>query len=1244
MTVEALEPHLGLLSEEYVLVQAWKKTAAYIRYHNWFSDTLELDRVAVNLPDFLEELSEQLREPAEWSNDPLRIVPAPKSQAWRVRRDPLVWEPVGPVKKTVKLRPLAHVSLKDQVAATAVMLCLADRVETLQGNVRRPIDEAEPGRRVISYGNRLFCDAMPDRRLRHRWGAAKLYRTYSQDYRSFLDRPETFAEAAPSRDDSRVIIVHSDLRHFYDRVSPDLLAAKMRGLHQPSDDADFLTLAVRLLNWQWDRRDTQEVSRYAAQAGLGHFSRIALPQGLVAAGFFANLVLLDFDRGLRDAIRSEIAPGMFVEDASRYVDDLRIVLNVARDHSLLEVEGQIARWLQELLDRHAQGLEVSREKTKAAAYRGDERPLVRQSRKMARIQGAISGGFDAIGGEEILDAVQGLIRTQQQYKAEDRDESGWSFSPIPDVRDSTVARFGAARFRTTFRSLRPLLADREEADGELQEISEEDGPRATRIRRTQADLDDEARAFALGLIERWIEDPSNVRLLRIGLDLWPADDVLSGILNLLRRFTETGGPRGPRCRVAWYCMAELFRAGATETGFVEDDESLPSEIDIDAYRAVLRREAVRLAAMPPSRLPWYLRQQVLLYLAANAPHEAPVVRTGRIAETRQYRELIRFLRGECDGLTGADFATLAILARRSYLGREAAVRLTAEATTPHRLATIAGRDPAFALEILAARPDLSANTPPRVRDDLCLARGSESEEWASLAAIVLEGGARCGLRNEIAILRLASRFLEAVEGAEELGATTPSDVLLKTKDAGLYGLEIQDLRIKPTRVSEQGSLYSPPDWCQTDEAWRFRLGYLLRFILSAREDFTRSVRPPHWRESEPGYRAPQSHWYQRLYGFFNGQSAFGDDWLPISEWVEELLFALLSWPGCRRAEFHEVESGIQATRAAIERRLRELEERQGPTRSVLMLPQRIPRPDGSTAVRPLRACVVQSVIPTSDDYLAGHKAGDLTLSSRGIRRRHRRHLSAALAAVERMLDLRETHKGHEGRLDWLILPELAVHPLDVGTHLVPFARRHKAIVLAGLTYEELFQAAPLVNSALWVIPVWSAAHGLQILTRRQGKHHLAPEEEKLNTGGAVVQGFRPCQWLMGYDWSPKAADAPLWLTASICYDATDLALASDLRYQSDVFAIPAMNKDVGTFDQMAQALHYHMFQYVIVGNNGTYGGSNSYVPLRESYERQVFHLHGQPQASLAFFEIDDIRGFQRRKADPKSYKFPPAGL
>ena len=133
--------------------------------------------------------------------------------------------------------------------------------------------------------------------------------------------------------------------------------------------------------------------------------------------------------------------------------------------------------------------------------------------------------------------------------------------------------------------------------------------------------------------------------------------------NLLRPFTERGGRRKAPRRVAWYCLSEILRAGATETGLVDDGDVIPDGIDIVAYRATLTKEAVRLLSLPAATLPWYLKQQALLFLAATAPDLAPLLRTGNNPETKHYRELILFLRGEADRLTNADFVTLAILAR-----------------------------------------------------------------------------------------------------------------------------------------------------------------------------------------------------------------------------------------------------------------------------------------------------------------------------------------------------------------------------------------------------------------------------------------------------------------------------------------------------------------------------------------------------------------------------------------------------
>ena len=132
-------------------------------------------------------------------------------------------------------------------------------------------------------------------------------------------------------------------------------------------------------------------------------------------------------------------------------------------------------------------------------------------------------------------------------------------------------------------------------------------------------------------------------------------------------------------------------------------------------------------------------------------------------------------------------------------------------------------------------------------------------------------------------------------------------------------------------------------------------------------------------------------------------------------------------------------TGIEETLRHLEERISKLVRMHGSSTRALFLPMVASRQPKTRNPRPLRACVVQTVIPRANEF----SENDLTLSASPIRRIHRNHVSAALAAVERMLALRGTHRGAEGRLDWLILPELAVHPHDVITHLVPLARAHK---------------------------------------------------------------------------------------------------------------------------------------------------------------------------------------------------------
>jgi hypothetical protein len=187
-------------------------------------------------------------------------------------------------------------------------------------------------------------------------------------------------------------------------------------------------------------------------------------------------------------------------------------------------------------------------------------------------------------------------------------------------------------------------------------------------------------------------------------------------------------------------------------------------------------------------------------------------------------------------------------------------------------------------------------------------------------------------------------------------------------------------------------------------------------------------------------------------------------------------------------------------------------------------------------------------------------------------------------------------------------------------------------------------ATPLINSCLWLIPEWRVTNGFQVRFVEQGKAHLTNLETGFNP---VPTPFRPAQWIIEYQWTSDPAARPLKLSASVCYDATDLALASDLKTRNDVYIVCALNRDVGTFDRMSEGLHYHMYQGVIVVNNGQFGGSSFFMPFGQSFHRQVLHLHGQPQAGIAFAEISPEKLLSRPNQNINAYptgewKTPPA--
>lgn len=655
MAIQKLLPRLDLLSAEHVLVPAWKKAHDYIRQHNWYSDVLECDLTNADLEKRLNAIAESIRSTDELRAQPLRLVLAPKSQAWNVIKGE--WKPAGgPASVAPRLRPLSHVSVRDQIIATAFMLLFADAIETRQGDPRESAIDARR-RKMVSYGHRLLCDT-DENELRFRWGNSVVYRRYFQDYQNFVSRPEQIVQA-DFGESTDWAIVQADLSQFYDRVRPSVLHQKIHTLFQDTADAALLAKFFAFFSWSWHPTDLNEALKYAANADppISDFDSIVLPQGLVASGFFANTVLIDFDEAVsREFDQWFDGTGWQLVDFCRYVDDMRVVVRLGHDlvgASEEEIKNRVIDFLTRLLEQHAPGLKLNADKCSVVLGRHSAAGSIAVSATMKRINHNTSGTLDLAMGQETVDLIENLFLSREEgmldLGATHRDSF---FTATPDVRDDTVARFLANRFKKTFRSLRALCEDHPTTydDSLLPALS-------------RSEIDQKAAYFSRRLIEKWARDPSNVRLLRVALDVRPDAQSLALVLNLLKQYVGVGKRRKAPRRVAWYCAAELLKAGATETGLVADPDYLPADIDLIQYQEKLAEFANEIASRSNS-YPWYLEQQAYLFLAYVRNFQNRRLSSSTNPVLKDYFRLHHVMAGRVANLRREDVVPFVLLQRR----------------------------------------------------------------------------------------------------------------------------------------------------------------------------------------------------------------------------------------------------------------------------------------------------------------------------------------------------------------------------------------------------------------------------------------------------------------------------------------------------------------------------------------------------------------------------------------------------
>jgi hypothetical protein len=1069
---------------------------------------------------------------------------------------------------------------------------------------------------VSSYGNRLLC-RWTKKGAQFHWGNSRTYREYFEDYRAFVTRPDSVVQEHSAR---RLAIVHVDIEKFYDCVKRSTLISKLRqlaeskGVIEPRDE--FFTRLERIFTWRWHEHDREMVE--------SHFRECAddgIPQGLVAGGFFANAYMLTFDRALRRKLdTAPTAHGWTLIDYCRYVDDMRLVIECEDFSSLSVLKEDIIKYLHRLLAKHAPGLRINADKTDVMPVIA--RPSVVQvAGTMESIQTQVSGPLDPTAANQVLATLNALFPIAEQAASKSQASPDGTDDLIQelqsaelDVRPDTVERFAANRWRRVYRSLRAMTDQTQDA-----------------VTPELKALDEKARLFSRTLIRRWVGDPSNVRLLRVAFDVMPDVDNLDRyVLKLLRPlcFQESADDRR---YVAWYAISELLKAGATETGFVRDGDELPKSVDLNAYRqrlAGIAKECQRHSA----HIPWYLHQQSALYLLIHGKQVKLSAACGV-----HYRVTMNCLRRKWKPKAETLRTELPAVLRSIDLGadgmslRDQIVEAATELKPGQQRSILR----------LFDEHTYRAGATPKTASSVQLT----PSHWITLDSLFAHP--ENPFAQENAALKLAEALLDHLRSDSEI--LDPRRLLVQCDDFGRLCDPTARTRLLIDERSPDDPLKLPtaPHWCKPENRWRLGLALVLSNALKQPEASGPTIQS----KQELRYR-PARIRRTGLHGLVaTSRYQLGGPMTPVSPWVEEFLMHLGQWPGF--VPFPDlVQLGRTFTRKdvldVVRKRLTHQAKLYGRASDMPLYEVPIRFSSSRKGDEPFTVMLVQTALPKKEDF----NTHGIDLSEKGYRRRHRRHLASVLRLILQTIDTRATH-ANARRIDLIVLPELAVHPGDI--HLLRLLiSKTRAWVFAGMVFETLRPSGRLGNRGVWLIPTFKhdGTRSTRTLLRfDQGKHHLTLDEL-----GAGIMPCRDCQWVI-VGRSPKSSakkkskkkkqpvESTWRLSAAVCYDATDLRLASDLRDVTDGFVVSALNQDVPTFDNMVAALHYHMYQHIVLVNSGEFGGSSVQAPYIKHYVKNRVHAHGSDQVVISICEMNllDFRYGMVKKGDPDR-KTPPAGF
>lgn len=1261
-----LKPTDSYLCDKIVLAQAWKKAQSYIRSTNWYANTFELDQSTLSLSSNLECWKKEL-ESISYNLTPLRLVPAPKSTKWEFVES-ILFPPVNEPKKTLgqaeaveglnqtwqpvkiieegtetkertvpPLRPLAHVPIKEQTLFTSLMMCLANHVETMQGDTSTKLDDVHE-RKIVNYGNRLFCRFINEQAV-FPWGNSTIYSKYFTDYQRFLERPYHFAKQAIESkvDKENIFEVHLDLKSFYDYIDREKLTERITKLIEDFDKEKSPILSYLLSSfesWSWDS-NSSKLYEDVCQKDQETIP-MGIPQGLVSGGFFANIYLLDFDENFADLIGSTIADKYRLVDYSRYVDDMRLVIVSETNESQSikdELESFIDNELKEL------GLKLNKKKTKVEPFQLKRTGI---SQKLKTIQGKVSGPISNSEVDEQLGHLEGLINFADYIRVVPTNLLSTNplaliEAPNHDVREDTLVRFAANKIHNLLKQKRSFYTQ------ELNEKSE----------LVPGSWDFLQERMARKFIACWTKDPSLVLLLKKGIELFPDVKIIKALISQFNFVRNRKDYR--QSFVMEYCLGEVFRHSATVI-HSKSKWSFPAHSNHQDFFEYLQCLAVDVLQGVGNYSEGVKEQARFLLLVRNDS-----LLSYEDKDDQDFNIVSKMIKGHrtiANDMNHEEFISNALIAHQlsknneniirslsnflEKIGKKGAIKKGVKQLNKRNvtdlMTEIARESPSLFSDLIeySNKNDFSWH---KANNSICkqaglyqkevLVSNKSPERLYPIMGVIKHNSNP--FKHENAVLLLIHECLKGFDFEKPIDLINSQ--IKCTNWSSIQSLA-SEIRLEVNIISDEFPLFEAPDWVSKEHKPLYHIGMFIRNCLTGSLDWSLGNS---YSNKQGQYSGIKSGYLKRQFGMMHSPESINGEVAPMSSWLSGLLFNLLQWPGLEvfdKERMWPTNWDLTSLKKLIEARI---EQQKAMFCQLSGIPGYVEKINlgWDKNKQDLDVVMVQSLLPQKSDFVEH----GLQLDTEEYRVKHRRHVASV---AELILHKKYSHESlnndTSGKVDLIVWPELAVNTEDIDI-LKRLSDKTGAIIFTGLNFTNIPNVAGPNNVAKWIIPN-KLASGRSFIERLQGKYHMMKDEVK------HIKPWRPYQLFIELLHPAFENEDGFRLTGSICFDSTDIAMSADLKNKSNAYLIPALNMDVSTFDSMVDALFYHMYQHVVLVNTGEFGGSVAKAPYKERHEKLITHVHGAQQVSISSFKMNmfDFRNGGASFKSGKKVKTKPAGL